>query len=356
MKAIPALVLCGFLAGAGLQAAQATWDEQNQAMGYLIMHISSINAVNGLNLSRPQAQKLRDLAADLEKVCSGTPNLKAEFRPDLGEARDAYVELRQTLIKGAEVTPELEQKVFRARAIESAVVRLSIAAAQPKATGCLRCHGQPAVADGRPQLEKALGSQEKPAQFNQRELFFAHMNGVFSPRGLLKLATLTPTVDAVLTEAQKEAVSDFSCCLIPPKSMSDPVRAGQAAAGDREMEVLRAMRGVPETLWPVVKKQATDKLELMLAAKQPGITAAEKAAARERITKLCDKVRAMPDTEFEMEKEKLAGELKGGAGSAASLDSAQRRYMTALFLLVPGSSEAYASLLTRMDEKEKTGR
>jgi len=57
---VPVLVFLA--AGPAWSAPEVPWDEQNRAMGYLILHLSNINVVNGLNLSREQAVALRDAA------------------------------------------------------------------------------------------------------------------------------------------------------------------------------------------------------------------------------------------------------------------------------------------------------
>ena len=57
-------------------AVEASWEEQARAMGYLILHLSSVNAINGLNLSRDQAVRLRGMARDVEASGAKVPKLK----------------------------------------------------------------------------------------------------------------------------------------------------------------------------------------------------------------------------------------------------------------------------------------
>jgi len=56
----------------------------------------------------------------------------------------------------------------------------------------------------------------------------------------------------------------------------------------------------------------------------------------------------MSDTEFEMKKEELARQFKP---ASPELNSQQRQFMAAYFMLLPGSSEIYGKLLNRGRQK-----
>jgi len=348
------ITLLGFLLAVGGLAAEerATWDEQNTAMGWFILHISGVNAINGLNLSRGQAVQLRGLAREMEAVAPKPPSLNKAYRADLVEVRDTYSELRGVLIEGKEVPQELEAKVMRARGIESAVIRLSLANPTRGKMGCQRCHGEPSLPDVRSQASSTLANLKMSDKSNQKETFIAHMMGAYGVRGSVKLTQLAPQVDKVLNESQKEIVRTFACCLIPPKGLNDPVRAGQASGGEKEIEILRGIRKVPPAQWPTVRRIAMQKLDVLMAAKTPGATETEKSAARKRVGAVFDKVRSMDETEFEMEKGSLAADLHGEAASSANLKPSGQRFMAAYFLLLPGSVEVYDKLIKRLDAKK----
>jgi hypothetical protein len=348
---VPVLVAAAFCAGSA-RAENASWDEQNTAMSWFIMHISGINALNGLNLTRDQAVRLRALARDVESAAPKPPAFNRAFRPDLGEVRDTYLELRKVLLDGGEVSKELEAKVGRARGIDAAVIRSSLARPNEKGANCQRCHGEPDTNDVRAQTAAALTDVRMSDKPNQRETFMAHMQGTLGARGSVKVAQLAPEVDKLLTDPQKEVVRTFSCCLVPPKGLSDPVRAGQAAGGNKEVEILRHVRGIPADRWPQVREAAMRKLDQIVAVKSPGATETERAEARERVAEVYEKARAMSETDFEMEKDRLAADLHGKKAASASPDASGQRFMAAYFLLLPGSAEVYDRLLQRLEAKK----
>jgi hypothetical protein len=136
------------------------------------------------------------------------------------------------------------------------------------------------------------------------------MAGIFGKRGLLKHMSLSAEVDRLLTNSQKEILKTFTCCIIPPKELSDPVRAGQASSGEKEIEILRKVRKVPETFWPYAKSHGLKKLEQLMLLKFPGITGDKIKTICDQVGEIYEKARELPDVDFEMEKGELAAELK----------------------------------------------
>ena len=131
----------------GDYTTRTSWEEQIHGMGYLILHLSSINAINGMNLTPDQARRLRQMAHEVEAVSERVPDFETIYRPDLAEVRDTYLEVRKYIISGKEVPGELEQRVVRARSIESAVIRLSLSNKKFACTSCLQCHREPGIND-----------------------------------------------------------------------------------------------------------------------------------------------------------------------------------------------------------------
>jgi hypothetical protein len=330
----------------------ASWEEQIHGMGYLILHLSSINAINGMNLTPDQARRLAEMAREVEAVSERVPDFKSIYRPDLAEVRDTYLEVRKYIISGQEVPGELEEKVVRARSIESAVIRLSLSKKTLARTGCFQCHCQPGENDLR-QNKRLMASLNMTTGPNfaglERETFLAHMAGVFGKRGLLKLMSLSAEVDRLLTDSQKEILKTFTCCIIPPKELSDPVRAGQASSGEKEIEILRKVRKVPETFWPYAKSRGLKKLEQLLVFKYPGITGDKIETICAGVGEIYEKARELSDVDFEMEKGELAAELKRIGTPKKELDKRQQDFMNTLFLFIPGSSEIYDNIIKRID-------
>jgi len=364
MRTGPLALACGLVGAAVLAAhahavdpapaadpAPADWDAQNAAMGYLVLHLSNLNAVNGLNLTRDQAARLRDLARQVEAAATPVPRLDAPFRADLGAVRNTYLEVRRTLLAGAEVTEALREKAGEARAAQARVARLSLVETPPAAaTGCARCHVEPRAPDVRAaDVAQAADAQAVAPQWPEREVFMAHHVGLFGLAGTIRLAGVARQVDAILTPEQKEVLRRFSCCVVPPKDLADPVRAGQADAGELVVEVLRHARRVPQERWPVARAWLLDRVGGMLVVLRPGTTDAQKDDVRRSIETVVNKARDLSETDFELEKADLARQLTGAVRRDRSLTDAQEIYTRAMFLMVPGAAAAYDALVSRLD-------
>ena len=336
-------------------SAPAPWDEQNRAMLFLIMDLSSINAINGINLTRDQALRLRTLARQIDAGSPPLPDLAMGFRPDLGEVRDTYVQLRETLLAGKDVGADVEKQVAKARATEAAVLRLSLSAPVAGAQGCQRCHGPVQNGDvrGLATLQAAIEKRD-PASHGGKDSFMAHALGLSGMKGFLHLAKCAEQVDAILTPEQKEIFGSFSCCIVPPRSMKDPVRAGQAAGGEKEVAILRHIRGVPAANWPMFRAASLEMWKAGLVLRSPDITAEAKEEAARRVAAVYEEARALPDTEFELAKDQLAARLHQVSQPTKEDGLKQRRFAQALFLVGPGSTEAYDRLLRRMETTPRT--
>jgi hypothetical protein len=345
-------LLFAVLPSFGHYTSRARWEEQIHGMGYLILHLSGINAINGMNLTPDQARRLCQMAHEVEAISEKIPDFATIYRPDLAEVRDTYLEVRKYIISGKEVPGELEERVVRARSIESAVIRLSLSNKKFARTSCLQCHREPGVNDLRENksMMASLNMTSCPDFTGlERETFIAHMAGVFGKRGMLKLMTLSAEVDRLLTDSQKEILRTFTCCIIPPKELRNPVRAGQATSGEKEIEILRKVRRVPETFWPYAKSRGLKKLEQLLVFKYPGITGDKIKVICDGVGEIYEKARELSDVDFEMEKGDLAAGLKRIGTPKKELDKRQQDYMNALFLFIPGSSEVYHNIIKRLE-------
>ncbi len=326
------------LSTAALAGEQAPWEDQLREMGHLLYRTSGANVVNGLNLTREQAVQLREFAVELGRAGASAPDPQGEFTKDLALVRETYRELYQVLSRGEEVSDDLRARVVSARAAESKAIAESLTwnPDAPK-NSCARCHTEP----GTSQSHRTVPASAK------QEQAYAHIAGGFDQRGLVTLAALSKKVDGILTDAQKAVLSEFSCCLVPPKGMSDPVRVGQADVSDLAIEALEKARSASEKDWPTLKRRLLDGAERIEFLKRPDLSAADRAALRERVGAVYEKARTMSEMDFELGKADLARELKGPAPQQAPED--KRPFMAAFFLLTPGSVETYDRLLERMD-------
>ena len=338
------LIGCSLVALAGSAfAGQANWESELREMGYLFLHISNVNVINGLNLTREQAAKLQKLAVEMEAAASQPPTLRAPLSPELDAVRKSWLELRDLLLECKPIPPELEQRVSNGRAAESKAIR-SMILAKPAATStqCSSCHCAPNAGTAQP-MTVGPGLQGLVG--------LAHAEALYGKRGLAKLVQLSSQVEATLTDAQKAILGKFSCCLVPPQDLSDPVRAGQAEVSDKALELLRKCRGCPEGFWPLMRGNILSYTEHITDAISPGSTAARKAAAREAVAKTIDRARACSDVEFEMEKEQLARSVRAGIVPAPG----EGPHKAAYFLLMPGSSKVYAACLRRLNRPQRFG-
>ena len=112
-------------------------------------------------------------------------------------------------------------------------------------------------------------------------------------------------------DGQKSILGSFSCCLVPPEDMSDPMRAGQAESSTKALDLLRRARQCPEQFWPVMRQRVLERVDQLTAAVKPGANASHKSAARAGVAQALDRARAASDVEFAMEKDSLAKALKG---------------------------------------------
>ena len=337
MTALCAAALGLLLPAAGAGDGEALWEEQLSEFGYQIVHISTINVINGINLDADQIRKLRELALRVEQAGAAPPAPKGAFRKDLEEVRAAYRELRGVLLRGEPVDAALRARVFQARAAESRALKETLTAPRPGfgRTSCLRCHAAPG--------EKG-SSAPFPASL-RTEMTTAHSLGLYGWKGLATVSALSRQVDAVLTDAQRAVFSDFSCCLVPPSNLSDPVRVGQASVPDWADDLLQKVRKIPDPLWPSSRDRIADYFAGLEDARRPGITEADREAVRARLKKVMDEARGLSEVDFELSRGELAGKL---SGAPKGENHAIKR---AYFLLSPGSVAIYDEVLRRTERR-----
>ncbi len=159
-----------------------------------------------------------------------------------------------------------------------------------------------------------------------------------------RLAELGDRLEALLTAGQRQTVYDFKPCLIPPRDLREPSRAGQASSSDRSEVTLSRYRDL---------MRRAEEIERRAAARQSGrynrygrsryrynpqifasnrardafadryfpryfeileringeMTEEERSAERRRVLEILDRGAAMGDEEFALSSGELAGEL-----------------------------------------------
>ena len=335
--------------------AQAAWDDQLLEMEYLLLHISTVNAINGLGLDRGQAVELRRMARQVEAAGARVPSPRGTFRPDLAEVRDTYRQLERLVRTDQPVPDDMKRRVAQARLLEAAVIRASLrdpSSATPS-EGCTRCHVPPTRTFRSGEVD--LAGMDRPGTRRGRSrsptdagVFRAHLLGLYGVGGARTLIQLAPRVNRLLTGPQRSIVETFSCCLVPPQELSDPVRAGQAETNTRVLKLLRYVRSVPASRWPVARKRVLDLASNARLMYRPGLSDAQKADARRRVAEVLEEARRMSDVDFEIEKDVLARRLDWRTSQD---DSPRWDAKSAMFLLLPGTAPVYTDVIKRIAAK-----
>jgi hypothetical protein len=110
----------------------------------------------------------------------------------------------------------------------------------------------------------------------------------------------------MLLDSQKEVISTFKPCLIPPKNLKDPVRVGQAADNTREAEVLARLRTLPAGKWEKVKAAVLDLAISKWEEKHGKFTPAEREAEIAEADAVVAEARGLSEVDFQMRKDDLS--------------------------------------------------
>ena len=322
------------------RAGRPQWERELRELGYLFLHISNINIINGLYLTEEQAVELRRLARQIESVSERPPTLRASMSKELDSVRRPWLELRGLLLAGEDVPENLERRVSAARVHETEVLRKGILPS-PSAytTKCVSCHSAPGKKQQGPTREPmTVTSQLKPL------VTLAHVEGVFGKRGMVKLAQVSPKVEEILTGPQRATLSRFTCCLVPPQDLRDPVRVGQAETSQKAIDMLRNVRRCPDHLWPTMREALLQRIEGITGTVSPGVTQQRKSRARDGVAQAFDRARKLTDAEFELERNELSKAVK----VAIVPEPTDSPHKAAYFLMIPGASDVLSAYLKRL--------
>ncbi|NOY81260.1 MAG: hypothetical protein GXP31_09680 [Kiritimatiellaeota bacterium] len=326
-------------------AADKYWERELRQMGYLFLHISNINVINGLNLTRNQAVKLRSLARRVEAVVPSPPEFRERIGPEMQQVRDAWLALRDVLLDGQAVSESLERRANEGRVRESRIIRSGLRRAPvDRNASCNACHRAPsrdAASVAPMQLEGAT----------KRLADIAHMELAYGPRGAAVLVRLSPEVNRILSDGQRAILDGFSCCLTPPRELGDPVRAGQAEVSARSVDLLRKVRACPEARWPWMRAAILGRIHDLASAINPGASESRRSVAARNVGEVVDRARSLSDVRFELEKGELAKEVR----AALIPPRGKWPHRAAYFLLIPGASRVYTKLIGRLEREARPG-
>jgi len=173
--------------------------KEGQQLQELFQDISTINLLNGLRLTRQQTEQLLALARKADAHRSTGPYAQF-YRRAVSEAITAYV-------------------AFKAEAIK----------------------GEP---PGREISHRAVTQEHRVQNIRNRRAKVLEQEAAGYDAELRK----------VVTEGQLLIVATFDPCLVPPRDLKDPVRAGQVA-DDRGIQVLATLRKLPAAQWEREKER-----------------------------------------------------------------------------------------------------
>jgi len=214
--------------------------------------ISTINLLNGLNLSREQMKQVLSLARLAEEARRYGISRMEEILP---EAEEAFSALKAEIEKGSPARGYLPE---RARLINNRIKDLH---------------------------------QEIQADISSR------------------IEKLESRLQKILTAGQVHIVSEFKPCLIPPDELGEPARAGQADPSSKIIKKLRRLRELPDRVWENRKEFIAEKVVERIA-KHFRLTEEEMDAEYLRLLQLFERARALSEIDFEVEKLTLADAIK----------------------------------------------
>jgi len=230
------------------KAASSFTGKLNDPSGDLRREISCLNLINALNLTAEQMSRIMALIERLNQIQDSYASRADACKR---QAEPVLKELKTVLERQQEIPEELEHKVHRAD-----------------------------------QQFRRVHAELKT-----------------------QLARTAQEIDGILTEGQLQVIADFEPCTLPPRDLSDPVRAGQASQSGRGEELLRRVREMPDNEFCRAAPRIVER-GIHFASEHHGkLTGAEKTTERKRLMAVVYKARQMSDTEFEMNKSKLGEEF-----------------------------------------------
>lgn len=211
--------------------------------------ITLLNLINGLNLTDSQSEKLLKYGKEAEAIRDA-----AEKEYDLmkGRLNSAFTELRDSLYdKNSRPAQEVERQAA--------------------------------------ELNRRMKEKKEETVRRLREI--------------------EEKAKSVLTPGQIEIVEDFKPCLIPPKDLKNPVRAGQAFDSSPSERLIERVRSMPDKKYIVAKQKITDEYIKRMEMHMGLLSESEKEAKEALFIETIDRARRMSDEDFALNKRDLASRI-----------------------------------------------
>jgi hypothetical protein len=141
---------------------------------------------------------------------------------------------------------------------------------------------------------------ERGAKRNNSEIKRVHESYI------REIGAIEKRVAKILTDGQKEILVDFKPCLVPPKNLRNPTRAGQAHDYSRIEKFLTRSRHWSDDVYERRLDLFLDKFVSKVEEKQGPMTDAEEMAERGRVRAIVEEAQSMNDVDFELSKQELA--------------------------------------------------
>ena len=274
MRRILVVAVCVLVfAGAVYAAPRSAWlPKTGVEIVDLRADINTLNLINGLFLND---QQMVDLLAVAREVKALRDDIIVSAEADLSGLDAPFRELRANLINNSMgVSPELERNAREAK-----------------------------------ERVEVIHERYRGSSLNQEK------------------AALRSRLDTILTPGQISIINDFKPCLIPPKSLKNPSRVGQANDSGRFEKLLERVRGIPE-------QRYRDKLNKIMQRYFEGLekhhitlTYQQKEQESARVLGIFAEARSIDDTSFELNKSELAERLDPINNGAFMKDRAPKRHI-----------------------------
>ncbi len=211
--------------------------------------ISLLNLINGLNLTQDQMKGLLALAKQARDLRRAYFD---EASQTIGEAESSFRELKGVIEKNREIPRQVEARAGRANE-------------------------------------------------NIKLLAQAYLKDLQGLSGKAK---------RLLLESQLVVIDEFKPCLIPPRNLKNPVRAGQADEGEAGVAMLGKLRQMPEAVFQAradfLAEEHVGRIERHLGKLPPH----ERQDAKRNFSEVVCKAREMDAVQFNLNKGELAASLR----------------------------------------------
>ncbi len=348
---VPLVVLIIVLISSSIpKTKDKIWEDQLNEMNYLIIRTSSINIINGLNLTIDQAKALKKLSKKVDKLNIQYPDTINILNKDLNKISRTYNKLIRYLLEQKTIPETFKNEVFSMRLLESDIIKRTVLAAQRpgiKGKNCIRCHALPKYF---PQGDIANKETNAIPPWKRKIIDLAHIKGIFNDNGTKLLWELKTSVDSILTDGQKYMMNDFRCGLLPVNDLANPTNIGQAFSKNEWTKYFEDIRKLHEDDWNDFKALYFLPLEDVINATLPGIKTHYRKKMILKIKKIVEKVRKMDKIDFELQKETLCTQLNDALkvdflNGESSRKKTERQFLSTVYLLFPGSNEIYDQII-----------